>query len=114
MGTDGSQDGNRFLASALNAKLTNGTLKDRIPMRKTIFLITMESPLRYEASRPKVDTCLFDNAPAFVEKTRAEWFIAERLFTRPKDTPPLTITEIELDLAMNPAPVFTPPNPLKT
>lgn len=83
-------------------------------MVKTIYLITKESPLRFEGALPKVDTSLFDGAPAFVEKTRAEWFIGERMFKRPKDTPKLSVLEVELDLTMNVAPSYTPPNPLKT
>lgn len=82
-------------------------------MSQKLFLITSESELRYEGTRPKVDTVLFDGAPAFLEKTRAEWYIAHRLFVRPKDTPKLFVTEVSLDASRSPAPPFKPHNPLK-
>lgn len=82
-------------------------------MSQKLFLITSESELRYEGTRPKVDTVLFDGSPAFLEKTRAEWWIGRRLFQRPKDTPKLFVTEVSLDASRSPAPPFKPKNPLK-
>lgn len=81
-------------------------------MSQKLFLITSESPLRYEGTREKTDTILFFRAPAFLVKSRAEYWLAQRKHESPRSFPKeLEVTEIDFDASRVEAPPFKPQSP---
>lgn len=83
-------------------------------MSQKIYLITSESPLRYEGTRERTDTILFYHSPAFLEKTRAEYWLKQRQHESPRSFPKnMEVTEIDFDASRVEAPPFKPHCPLK-